>query len=167
MWRTYTNLPSLGQSQFCGWKLRCNLDKDVFCLEPNRTWRQNSLGRVAPSSSLSVNFSSVLFSSSAFSISFSTSISIVCRITHHHSPSCNGMRRNTNCHCTHYTPQVGVTFIAILHVALARSGKCHFVGVLQNKWDRRQLQMYATAATDINVKFLMRRTVECWEGYNN
>ena len=98
MWRTYTNLPSFRQSQCCGLKLRCNLDKDVFCLEPNRTWWQNSLGRVASPASLSANFLSVLFSSSAFSIYFSTSMSIVCRITHQHSRSCNGMGRNTNCH---------------------------------------------------------------------
>ena len=46
-----------------------------------------------------VNFSSDLFPSSAFSISFRTSWSIACRITHQHSLSYNGMWRNTNCHC--------------------------------------------------------------------
>ena len=94
-----TNLPTLGQSQLFGLRPRSNLDKDVFCLEPNRTWRQNSLGRVAPRESMSVNSSSILFCSSVFSISFSTSMSIVCRITHQHSPACNGMGRNTNCNC--------------------------------------------------------------------
>ena len=95
MWQTYTNLPSLGQSQVHGEKLRFNLDKDVFRLEPNRTWWKNTLGRVAPPASLSVNVSRVLLSSSAFSISFSNSMSLAC-ITHQHSPQCNGMGRNTN-----------------------------------------------------------------------
>ena len=98
-WQICTNLPSSGQYQLCVLNQRSILDKDVFCLDPNRTWRQNSLGRVAPYlSSLSVNLSSVLFSSSVFSISFSTSMSIVCRISHQYIP-CNGMGRNTNCHC--------------------------------------------------------------------
>ena len=48
---------------------------------------------------MSVNCSSVLFPSSAFSISFRTSWHFACRITHQHSPSCNVIGTNTNCHC--------------------------------------------------------------------
>ena len=74
----------LGQSQVPGLKQSSNLDNNEFCLELNRTWQQNSLGRVASTSSSSRNFSSALFSSSAFSISFSLSMSIACRITYQH-----------------------------------------------------------------------------------
>ena len=94
-WLIHTNLPSSGQSQFDGIKSRLTSDNDVFCLAPSRTRRQNSFGRVTYSNSLSVNISSVLFSLSAFSISLSTSRSIACGITYQHSPSCNGMGRNT------------------------------------------------------------------------
>ena len=128
MWQTHTNPPSSGQSQPCRLKVRCNLDKDVFCLAPNRMWRQNPLGRVAWTPTPSVNVSSVLLPPSAFSILFSTSMSILCRITHQQSPSCNGMGETPIATVTHYTLQVCVT-----HAATA----CLFVdwleGVLLNK----------------------------------
>ena len=50
------------------------MDKDLFFLVPKSRWRQNSLGRALPTSS--VNFSNVLFFASAFSISFRTSLPI-------------------------------------------------------------------------------------------
>ena len=87
----------MGQSQLIDAKLRSDFD-NVLRPMPILRWRQNSLGRVTPVS-LSVNVSSVLLPSSTFSIFFRTSWSIACRITHQHTPSCNGMERNTNCHC--------------------------------------------------------------------
>ena len=50
-------------------------------------------------------------------ISFRTSSSIAWRITHQHSPSCNGMGRNINCYYCHtlYTLQVGVTSTIVCH----------------------------------------------------
>ena len=93
----YTNLPSVGQYQLMGLKLRWTSDKDVLRLMPKRIWWQNTLGRVTLL--LSVNVSRVLFSSSALSTFCKTSWSIACRITHQHILSCNGMGRITNCHC--------------------------------------------------------------------
>ena len=101
----------LGESHVFGSNVRSTLDKDALCLVPKTMWRQKSLGRI--SVLLRVNFSSFLFPSSAFSISFRTSWSIACRITHQHSLSCNGIGRNTNfTTVTHYTLQVGVTLTA-------------------------------------------------------